>query len=123
VRSAREKAIGEPVAASVSTTHATIGSPESLKPRRLVIRGVADDAVSSDTRIVRYTDIRVCTHFPTSQAWQFRERGKLIGDALIVLVDDSAYAVIRIGKKVSVEWCPRGIRGVLENRGFETVVR
>jgi hypothetical protein len=71
-------------AASVSTAPGTTAGPEPRRPRRLVLRGVADDAVSSDTRIVRYTDIRVCTHFPTSTAWQFRERGKLIGDALIV---------------------------------------
>ena len=66
-----------------------------------LLRLVNPEAVHSDTKLVRYTDLRVCDWFPTTQAWAWKG-----GDALVVVTGHCPrvqdYTVIRTGDKVQV---------------------
>ncbi len=63
--------------------------------------GTNEEAVHSDTRLVRWTDIRTCNWISTTQVWSFDG-----GDAIVVVTgtcpNTSAFTVLRIGEKVHV---------------------
>lgn len=65
------------------------------------LRLVAPETVHNDTKVVRYTDLRVCDWLSTTQAWAWEG-----GDALVVLTGRCPYVqdytVIRTGDKVQV---------------------
>ena len=73
------------------------------------------NAVNPNTKAVRYSDKRVATLFPTTQAWSWDD-----GDALVgVGPNGASWVVLRLQNHTHVETDVKGLNDALRRHGLD----